>query len=218
MKGGHWSLSKTLRSGHFGHGVVEILSVVFVGVGVLLWFRPLQILREQAGSVVRTGVLVELLLYVFFAVGFTIVGLAFYVYSLHSYNAREDAQAMEPNLTQLDVFLEPPNQAGPAKTLLTPDTKSINEADPRRFARTYLLAFVEAAVVFAFYGVLVFVYDANPPLRAWMNVNAPWAGYLLNDTVLLLLLGIFLGFLLSELRAIRRKKWKLILRMWRTLR
>ncbi len=219
MRGGSWSLSKSLHHKNFGRGLVEILSVVFVGVGVLLWFEPLEILRDQAGSVVRTGALVELLLYVFFAVGFTIVGLAFYVYSLHSYKAREDAHAMEPNLTQLDVFLDPPNQAGPSKnSQLSPDTKSISEADPRRFASTYLLAFVEAAVVFAFYGVLVFVYDANPSMRAWVDVNVPWAGYLLNDTVLVLLLGIFLGVLLSELRTIRRRRWRLILRMWRTLR
>src|SRR6266581_4905732 len=98
MKAGSWSLSKRLRGGNFRHGLVEILSVVFVGVGVVLWFEPLEILRDQAGSVVRTGALVELLLYVFFAVGFTIVGLAFYVYSLHSYKAVED-HSSEPSLT-----------------------------------------------------------------------------------------------------------------------
>ncbi len=211
-------MRKTLRNGNFQRSLVEIASVVFVGVGVLLWFEPLTILREQAGSVVRTGALVELLLYVFFAVGFTIVGLAFYVYSLHSYKA-ENLLEGEPNLTQLEFFLERQNQTGASEIPQTsPDTKSIVEAEPRRFAKTYLLAFVEAAAVFALYGLLVFGYDADPPVRAWVNGNAPWAGFLLNDTMLTLLLGIFVGILLSELRAVRRKKWRLILRMWRTLR
>lgn len=199
--------------------MVEIISVVFVGVGVLLWLRPLEILRDQAGNVVRTGTLVELLLYVFFAVGLTIVGLAFYVYSLHTYKVTENPQGAEPNLTQLEVFLERQNQAGPiAGPQTSLDTKSFNNAEPRRFTRTYLLAFVEGGIVFALYGVLVSVYDANPFMRVWVADNIPWLSYLLNDTTLVLLAGIFLGILLSELRAIRRKKWRLILRMWRTLR
>ncbi len=80
------------------------------------------------------------------------------------------------------------------------------------------MVFVEAAVVFGFYGVLVAAYDANPSMRAWVESNAPWAGYLLNDTAVVLLLGVFVGVLLSELLAIRRKRWRLLLRMWRTVR
>ncbi len=200
-------------------GLIELASVVFVAMGVLLWFQPLEILHEQAGNVVRTGVLVDMLLYVFFAVGLTVVGLAFYVYSLHAFKTEEPVQALEPNLTQLEFFLEPQAQTGPGlRPQTSPDTKSISEAEPRRFARTYLLAFVEAAVVFTFYGMLVSAYDANPSMRAWVDANAPWAGFLLNDTAVVLLLGVFVGVLLSELRSIRRKRWRLLLRMWRTVR
>src|SRR5262249_24843421 len=154
------------------------------------------------GNVVRTGVLVDLLLYVFFAVGLTIVGLAFYVYTLHAYKTEEVVQGIEPSLTRLEFFLEPSNQS---QTGLRPqtrlDTKSISEAEPRRFPRTYLLAFVEGGAVYAFYGFLVLAYDANPSMRAWIVENAPWAGYVLNDTVVVLLLGVFVGILLSELRS-----------------
>jgi len=160
-----------------------------------------------------------MLLYVFFAVGLTVVGLAFYVYSLHAFKAEEPVHALEPNLTQLEFFLEPQAQTRPGlRPQTSPDTKAISEAEPRRFARTYLLAFAEAAVVFTFYGVLVSAYDANPSMRAWVEANAPWAGFLLNDTAVVLLLGVFVGVLLSELRSIRRKRWRLLLRMWRTVR
>jgi len=200
-------------------GLIELASVVFVAIGVLLWFRPLEILHDQAGNVVRTGVLVDMLLYVFFAVGLTVVGLAFYVYSLHAFKNEEPVHTLEPNLTQLEFFLEPQAQTGPGlKPQTSPDTKAISEVEPRRFARSYLLAFVEAAVVFTFYGMLVSSYDANPSMRAWVEANAPWAEFLLNDTAVVLLLGVFLGVLLSELRSIRRKKWRLLLRMWRTVR
>ncbi len=200
-------------------GLIELASVVFVAIGVLLWFQPLEILHEQAGNIVRTGVLVDLLLYVFFAVGLTVVGLAFYVYSLHAFKTEEPVHSLEPNLTQLEFFLEPQGGAGPnLKPQESPDTKSISEGEPRRFARTYLLALVEAAMVFAFYGVLVSAYDANPSMHAWVETNAPWADFLLNDTAVVLLLGVFVGILLSELRSIRRKKWRLLLRMWRTVR
>ncbi len=157
--------------------------------------------------------------YVFFAVGLTVVGLAFYVYSLHAFKNEEPVHTLEPNLTQLEFFLEPQAQTGPGlRPQTSPDTKAISEAEPRRFARTYLLSFVEAAVVFTFYGVLVSAYDANPSMRAWVEGNASWAGFLLNDTAVVLLLGVFVGVLLSELRSIRRKKWRLLLRMWRTVR
>src|SRR5713101_5838298 len=202
VREGFWSgKGKVFRDRNLRRSLIELVSVVLVAMGVLLWFRPLEILRDQAGSVVRTGVLVELLLYVFFAVGLTIAGLAFYVYSLHAYKENENIQSAEPNLTQLEFFLEPQKQTRSSlRPEVSPDTKSISEAEPRRFARTYLLAFVEGAVVFAFYGVLVDAYDANPSMRAWVTMNVPWAGYLLNDTAVVLLLGVFVGILLSELR------------------
>jgi len=217
---GFWSnWRRVFHDRNFQRGLIELASVVLVAIGVLLWFQPLEILHEQAGTVVRTGVLVDMLLYVFFAVGLTVVGLAFYVYSLHAFKTEEHAHALEPNLTQLEFFLEPQAQAGPGLRPQTSlDTKAISEAEPRRFARTYLLAFAEAAVVFTFYGVLVSAYDANPSMRAWVEANAPWAGFLLNDTAVVLLLGVFVGVFLSELRSIRRKRWRLLLRMWRTVR
>ena len=220
LRGGFWSSKwKTLHDRSLQRGLVETVSVVLVAIGVLLWFQPLKILNEQAGNVVRTGVLVDMLLYVFFAVGLTVVGLAFYVYSLHAFKSEEPVRALEPNLTQLEFFLEPQNQTGPGlRPQASPDTKAISEAEPRRFARTYLLAFAEAAVVFVFYGVLVSAYEANPSMRLWVGANAPWAGFLLNDTAVVLLLGVFVGVLLSELRSHRRKKWRLLLRMWRTVR
>jgi hypothetical protein len=220
MRSRFWSPKRRgLANRSLQRGLVEVVSVVLVATGVLLWFQPLEILHDQAGSVVRTGVLVDLLLYVFFAVGLTIAGLAFYVYSLHAYKTGDNVPSAEPNLTQLEFFLENQNQIAPGSGRQTSlDTKAISEAEPRRFPRTYLLVFVEAAIVFAFYGMLVSVYDATPSMQGWVGVNASWAGYLLNDTTLALLLGIFLGAVLTELRAARRKKWKLLLRMWRTLR
>ncbi len=213
------SLRRAFHDRNIHRGLIELASVVLVATGVLLWFQPLEILHEQAGNVVRTGVLVDLLLYVFFAVGLTVVGLAFYVYSLHAFKVEEPVHNLEPNLTQLEFFLEPQSKTGPGlRPQASPDTKSITEAEPRRFARTYVLALVEGAVVFAFYGVLVSAYDANPSMRAWVDTNVPWAGLLLNDTAVVLFLGVFVGVLLSEFRALRRKKWRLLLRMWRTVR
>jgi hypothetical protein len=220
MRNHFWSPKRRgLANRNLQRSLVEVTSVVLVATGVLLWLEPLEILHDQTGNVVRTGVLVDLLLYVFFAVGLTIAGLAFYVYSLHAYKTGDNSPNAEPSLTQLEFFLEPQNQMGSGSGRQTSlDTKAISEAEPRRFPKTYLLAFVEAAIVFGFYGALVTVYDATPSMRDWVAVNAPWAGYLLNDTTLALLLGVFFGVLLSELRAVRRKKWKLLLRMWRTLR
>ena len=213
------NLRRVIHDRNIQRGMIELASVVFVAMGVLLWFQPLEILHEQAGSVVRTGVLVDMLLYVFFAVGLTVVGLAFYVYSLHAFKQEEPVHSLEPNLTQLEFFLEPQSKNGPGlRPQESIDTKSIPETEPRRFARTYFLALVEGAIVFAFYGVLVSAYDANPSMRAWMDTNIPWVGFLLNDTAVVLLFGVFVGVLLSELRAIRRKKWRLLLRMWRTVR
>jgi len=200
-------------------GLLELASVVLVAIGVILWFEPLEILHQQSGTVVRTGILVDLLLYVFFAVGLTIVGLAFYVYTLHAYKIDEAVQSFEPNLTQLEFFLDPQrDETAGLRPQTTLDTKSINGAEPRRFARTYLLALAEGAGVLAFYGFLVMAYDANPSMRFWVGENAPWARYLFNDTIAVLLLGIFVGVFLSELRSIRRKRWRLLMRMWRTLR
>jgi hypothetical protein len=219
VRGSFWSSRKGPANRNIQRSLVEIVSVVLVATGVLLWFQPLQILHDQAGNVVRTGVLVELLLYVFFAVGLTIAGLAFYVYSLHTYRSEDNTSVPDPDLTQLEFFLERPKQMeATQRPQPSIDTRTISEAEPRRFARTYVLAFVEGGIVFALYGMLVSVYDATPSMQDWVAINASWAEYLLNDTTLALLLGVFFGILLSELRAVRRKRWRLLLRMWRTLR
>ncbi len=184
---------------NFRRILTELISIGLVTVGVLLWFWPLEILRTQQGNLLQTGSFSSMLLYIFFASQLTTVGVAFYAYSLYSRKTKENTEDIESTLDQLEAFLE--KSAKPGKPLPRLDLASLRgAAAPSRFTRMHLLAFVEGLFALLLYGWLVAEYDANTFMQTWVRVNVPWVAYLLNEAVLLVLAGLFVGFLLSQLK------------------
>lgn len=174
--------------------------------------------ERREGVPSRTQAFLEFLLYAFFASELAIVGVAFYAYSLYSGKAGENMKEAEPTLDQLEVFLEHRRPARPGTEPLSHKGSQGKPVTPRRFTRLHVSAFVEGAFVLVLYAGLVAEYDLSPLLLAGVADTIAWAKYLLNDTTLALLFGIFLGILLSELRFLRNRSWRLFVRLWRTMR
>ncbi len=195
---------------NFKRTLTELTSIALVTMGVLLWLWPLEILRTQQGKLVQASGVASLLLYVFFASQLTTVGVAFYAYSLHSRKAKENTEDIESTLDQLEAFLEGGRRIRPGEEPLPRlDLESLRKRTlPPRITRMQLVVLVEGAFALVLYGWLVAEYEANTFMQAWVAANVPWVAFLLNSTALLILAGLFVGFLLSESK-IFRKGWRL---------
>lgn len=187
--------------------LIDIISVLLVGLGVGFWIWPVQTLRSQAGGFAQADVMLRSLVFIFLATQLTTVGVAFYAYSLSMRKAREEDEEPETTLDGLEASLNQQNRDSSGSTpTIRLDLNSLRRSRPRRIvSRIHLLAVVEGIVVLLLYGWLVAEFKANLYMQGWVRNNIPLAAYLLNDYFLVLLVGLMAGILLSQLRVLRTR-------------
>ena len=84
--------------------IVEVFSLSLAGAGAVFWILAILLLRSEASRLAQAGLFSASLSFIFFATQLTIVGVAFYAYSLSRKNRGEDDEA-ESTLDMLEVLL-----------------------------------------------------------------------------------------------------------------
>lgn len=188
--------------------LIDIFSVLLVGVGVGFWIWPIQALRSQSGGFAQADIMLRSLVLIFLATQLTTVGVAFYAYSLSMRKAREEDEETESTLDRLEALLNKQNRGSSGSTpTVRLGLDSLRRGRPRQsISMVHLLAVVEGIAVLLLYGWLVAEFKANLYMQGWVRNNIPWAAYLLNDYFLVLLVGLLAGILLSQLRVLRTRR------------
>ncbi len=181
--------------------IIDILSVLLVGAGVVLWALPIQALSAQAGRVLQANVILSSLVFIFLATQLTTVGVAFYAYSLTTRKVRQEEEEVESTLDRLEVLLGEQRKTAPGSTpTIRVDFDRLRNPPQGKPSKIHLLAVVEGILVLLLYGWLVAEFQSNLYMQKWVSANISWATYLLNDYALILIIGLLVGGSVSQLK------------------
>lgn len=183
--------------------LMDVFSVALVGLGVMFWIWPIQILRSQAGGFTQADGMLRSLFFIFLATQLTTVGVAFYAYSLSTRLRSREEEDAESALDKLEALLTEQKRNGSGVTpTIRLDLESLRSSSSKGgIARVHILAVTEGVMVLLLYGWLVQEFESNVHMQGWVRNNLPFLGYLLNGYALFLMVGLLGGILFSELLA-----------------
>ncbi len=196
-----------MRPSHPRVRPVELFSLTVAGIGAAFWVLAFLVLRSEVSRLVQVSGLWTSLSFIFFATQLTVVGVAFYAYSL-ARRGRDEDEEVESTLDRLEVLLSRQRQnSQDSQVPLRLDLDALRSArSPGRFSKIHVVAVVEALVVLLLYAWLIDEFESNSYMQTWVLNNVPWASYVLNFTSFALFLGLVVGVVASEALLMRRRR------------
>lgn len=188
--------------------LLNFVSLSLVVIGVMSWVRFVDLLRSQTGQFIQADALVSSVGFLFLASQLTTVGVAFYAYSLSTKQARED-QEVETTLDRIEALLREQKRKG-SEPVLKLDIQSLRDASSRRVSRIHYLAIIEGVALLLLYSWLVAEFRSNVFMRDWAKQNAPWVFPILNEYLVIFLVGLAVGTLAPRLRPLRAKRSRIL--------
>ncbi len=197
-----------MRPSHPRVRPVELFSLTVAGIGAAFWILAFLVLQGEASRLVQASGLWTSLSFIFFATQLTIVGVAFYAYSLARRRGRDEEEEVESTLDRLEVMLSRQKQSSQdSEVPLRLDLDVLGKIrSGGRFSKIHVVAVVEAMVVLLLYAWLIDEFESNSYMQTWVFGNVPWASYVLNFTSFALFLGLVVGVVASEALLMRRRR------------
>ncbi len=196
-----------MRPSHPRVRPVELFSLTVAGIGGAFWVLAFLVLQSEASRLVQASGLWTSLSFIFFATQLTVVGVAFYAYSL-ARRGREEEDEAESTLDRLEALLSRQKQnSQDSTTSLHLDFDTLRKVrSGGKFSKIHIVAVVEALVVLVLYAWLIDEFESNSYMQTWVSNNVPWVSYVLTFTSFTLFLGLLVGAVASEVFLMRRRR------------
>ena len=177
---------------HRGHGnAVPAIGLLAVGGGVSIWAWAIRNLNTSYGGNISQGVVSSALTFASLGMLTMLVGACLCVYSFAVRRTRlaRNTIGFPPLSNSRDLGLT--NELSDSETLTRQYRDSTwSLRSTRRVSKTFVVAVAQSLVYVALYAGVVTEYNNNPRMQAWVQINLPLVGDLLNYYGVVLLSGL----------------------------